>query len=407
MILPGILAIAGMVLGGLTHVSTAAEPAHMTLIRQLGASSYVERKLAAKQLLDIGIEAKPALMRGIRAQDDLEIRLEAHRLLIKVLQNRFDQRIIAFLNDENLEGDHADLPGWSLFREKVEDTPSTRQLYAEMLRAEHDLLVALSGQEKSLGRLLTKRMKKLPHDSVSEPTLATLLLLTMQAQQGNHQQAERFVLVNRLYSILRRADMKDVVLRGEHATQLKKLLVGWIEEAGGGRQHGNLLKLALDYDLGREGVGIARKILNDPESNSSLVPYAAIMLARFGTVKDVKHLKPHLETEKVFHTWSNRQLKKEPIRIQVRDAVLAMIIRLHQEDPAAYGFKLLKSDDKTIYKVYSLGFLDESQRKAAFKKWKERAKADEKQDQDDAESPEDALEPAAATVTQPEDPPME
>ncbi len=49
-----------------------------------------------------------------------------------------------------------------------------------------------------------------------------------------------------------------------------------------------------------------------------------------------------------------------------------MTIRLHNEDPAGYGFKLLTDDDQTIYKVYTFGFLDEEKREAAFAKWKAR-----------------------------------
>ncbi|MFW6169606.1 MAG: hypothetical protein ACODAD_03885 [Planctomycetota bacterium] len=364
--------------GGLAGVSVGGEPvepAHMSWVRQLGASSYANRHRAANKLLEIGIEAKPALMRGIREQDDLEVRLEAHRLLVRILQNRFDARLVAFLNDEDFQG-ASEFPGWRRFREKLGDSRLTRCLYADMLRAENDLLGALSQDGGSLDKHLTERFQSLPHGAVSEATLATLLFLATQPGQ-ERTEADQLLAASHLYSILRRGDIKEVLLQGEYALQLKQLLVGWIEGAGESRQQGNLVRLALEYDLDREGVGIARKILNDPDANSTIVPYAAIMLGRFGTKKDVKHLRPHLNTTKVFHTWSNRQLKKEPIRIQVRDAVLAMIIRLHDEDPAAYGFKLLKSDDKTLYKIYTLGFLGESQRDAAIAKWNARSKAGE------------------------------
>ena len=95
---------------------------------------------------------------------------------------------------------------------------------------------------------------------------------------------------------------------------------------------------------------------------------------------DAKHLEPHLGSTQVFHTWSNAQLKKEPIRIQVRDAVLAMLIRLHGEDPASYGFKLLQPDEKTIYKPYSLGFLEDADRDSALANGKLRSPRRAKQD---------------------------
>ncbi|MFO7901983.1 MAG: hypothetical protein R6U98_04935 [Pirellulaceae bacterium] len=393
---------AALVLGGVASPSAGGEPvepAHMKLVRQLGASSYATRHRAAQELLEIGTEAKPALMRGIREHDDLEVRLEAHRLLVQVLQNRFDARIMAFLNEEDSQG-AGELPGWRQFRERLGDSRPTRYLYADMLRAENDLLVALSRDESSLDKRLAERFQSLPHGSISEATLATLLFLATQVEK-EPTDARHLLAGNHLYSILRRSDVKEALMGGDYSLQLKQLMVDWIEGAGDSGQHGNLLRLALEYDLDEEGVGIARKILDDPDASSTIVPYAAIMLGRFGTKKDVKHLEPHLKTTKVFHTWSNRQLKKEPIRIQVRDAVLAMIIRLHDEDPAAYGFKLLKKDEKTIYKIYTLGFLGESQREAAFEKWNGRSNAGEQLGEGGNEAAAHTGQPGKESVTDP------
>ena len=57
------------------------EPAHMCLVRQLGAASFTQRELAVKQLLDLGMRVKPALLQG------LEQRLHRRLLLLYCLQH--------------------------------------------------------------------------------------------------------------------------------------------------------------------------------------------------------------------------------------------------------------------------------------------------------------------------------
>ena len=192
---------------------------------------------------------------------------------------------------------------------------------------------------------------------------------------------------------------KQALLQGAHATQIKRLLASWIDGIGDSEeQYGwtYAMQLALRFDLSEQGPRVARKVLKNPGIASSSVPYAAIVLGRFGTVKDVKYLEPHLGSTQVFHTWSNKQLKKDgPIRIQVRDAVLAMIIHLHGEDPAAYGFKLLQADELTIYAVYTMGFLEDSERDAAFAKWNARHK-DRKEESEASKEQEATAEKADA-----------
>jgi hypothetical protein len=129
------------------------------------------------------------------------------------------------------------------------------------------------------------------------------------------------------------------------------------------------LRIALSYQLRSSGEQLARRILTSETPNGTAVAYSAMLLARFGDSADLKLLLPHLANTRVFHSWHNGQLKKEPIRIQVRDAVLAMAVRLTDQKPADYGYKLLRPDEDTIYKVYTLGFLEDSEREAAFQKW--------------------------------------
>ncbi len=363
--------------------SEPGAPAHMSLVRQLGADSFARRQSARKKLLVIGIAAKPALIQGMQ-QDDLEIRLGSHRILVQVLQNDFDGRIAAFLDDRSGGGVH-DLPGWRTFRDEVGDNNTTRHLYADMLRAEHELIEALGRKDAALEQMLVDRIQFLMapnmafggrRSPVPGATLATILLIGTQSLKAPTPGAESRSITtttSRIASILNYPNTSRAVLQGAYSPQIKKLLGSWIDGIGDSQQQfgwSYAMQLALKFDLRERGPRIARKVLENPGPSSSSVPYAAIVLGRFGTVQDAQRLEPHLTNTQVFHTWSNTQLKKEPIRIQVRDAVLAIMIRLHGEDPSDYGFKLLQADEQMIYKIYTMGFLEDSQRDAAFAKWK-------------------------------------
>lgn len=383
---------------------------YKSLVSQLGAKSYTKREQARQELLEIGIAAKPALAWGMK-HDDLEIRLGAHRIMIQIMQYDFDARIEAFLNDSGTDGTH-DLPGWPLFRKQVGDTQTTRRLYADMLRAENDLITAVGRNDTSLEQLLIDRIQYLTSSraiingqrpTLTGATLATILFAGIEARKspstGPMTQTVS-LSTSRIYSILNYTATRQAILQGAYSSQIKQLLSGWIDRLSDSQeQYGwsYAMQLALKFDLREQGPKVARKVLKNPGTTSSSIPYAAIVLGRFGTAEDIKELEPHLYDTQVFHTWSNRQLKKEPIRIQVRDAVLAMIIRLNGEDPAAYGFKLLQADETTIYKVYTLGFLEDSERDAALTKWKTRNDKDEEQEKDEVKPKEKKDEDAAAS----------
>ncbi len=368
----------------------STELANMALVRQLGTASFGQRRAAAKELVELGMAAKPALMQGM-AQEDLEVRMAAHRILVQILQTEFDATINAFLSAQTADTG-AKVPGWEPFKANVGDSANSRQLFANMLRAEYQLIVAFDQDDRSLDQLLLERVKSIAstpmlangsRSAIPAPTLATILFLNMHLQQVPQPEtaSANFNLLNaRVLSILNQVAPRETLLREAHLPQIKQLMGNWIERIyNSRRQYGlrNAIKLILKYDLRDKGPPIARKILENPGTNSSSVPNAVIVLGRFGTLEDIKRLEPHLESTQVFHTWSNPQLKKEPIRIQVRDAALAMTIRLHGEDPEAYGFKLLLPDEQTVYKLYSLGFLEDAERDSAFANWKARVKVRE------------------------------
>jgi hypothetical protein len=243
-------------------------------------------------------------------------------------------------------------------------------MFAAMVRDEPELLEMLadvSEPAEALQKLFEQRVQLLSNASrvgrsqhLSIPCIATLLLISQQPQ------VRSIGAESRLYGLLTMQPVKEEITTGDHYPVLQKMLSTWVTN---GQSEHYALRIALAYQLRLAGTQLARRLLAEDDVNYSAVAYAAMLLARFGDSADLELLLPHLSNTNVFHTWHNLQLKKEPIRIQVRDAVLAMAIRLTGQQPADYGYKLLREDEATLYKVYTLGFLEDSEREEAFRKW--------------------------------------
>jgi hypothetical protein len=337
------------------------------LVAKLGHPSFEVREEAAARLQRVGLPARPALLKALKSED-LETRMGAHRVLVYIMQADFDAQLRAFIQGKEIEG--LNLPGWRLFANLAGDTPESRRLFAQMIRDEPELLEKLEeipANADALGKLLEQRVLLLARVShvdrsrhLTVPCVATLLLISQQPEVRSVR-AE-----SRLHTFLTDPSVKQAIVAGTHFSVLQKILTKWV--SSGNSEH-YALRIALAYGLRTSGTELARRILTADAPNGSAIAYSAMVLVRFGESNDLPLLLPHLSNTQVFHSWHNMQLKKEPIRIQVRDAVLAMAIRLTDQDPPDYGFKLLRADQDTVYKVYTLGFLEDSDRETAFQKW--------------------------------------
>ena len=280
------------------------------------------------------------------------------------------------------------MPGWDLFQQQVGDSDLSRRLFTEMMRAESSLLTAFDQGDADLPKQMLGRLLNLSQNNslarngsapqLSRASLATMLFTvaqfeappdSMQAQQLNGQ------LTARLFSLLISTQTMQIFLQESYSPLIKRLLVRWVDTLGKRTDGSHAyfgMQLALKYELKESGVRIARDVLLQKSSSySSSKPYAAILIARFGGLEDARYLEPHLNDTQVFHTWSNAQLKKEPIRIQVRDVMLAMLIRLHGQKPEDFGYKLLEPFPETLYRIWTFGFLEDEERDAAFEKGRE------------------------------------
>lgn len=357
------------------------DPAYSELVRQLGAPEFTTRQAAEQKLLRVGAPAKAALLAG-RRNEDMEIRLASQRILICLAQRACDALTESFLDGDNRVSLDR-LPGWTRLRDRLGDRREVRQLYIRMFRAELELLQALERKDPELLDRWTTQLQTQETLAVPEPqggmglpsgsSLCTLLFVGTEIADQS-QDASRWQVLQPLSQfLLTRLDDQQTARLGLHEPLVRQLLASWADAMGRGNdgvQGTHALLIALKFDLPELGCRLARTILQESRDYPSAKPYAAITLGRFGTVEDAKFLIPHLQDTRVFHTWSNPQLQKDPILIQVRDVMLAMLLRMRGRDPATCGFELLDPFPETLYRIWTFGFLQEPQRVAAFEKWR-------------------------------------
>ncbi len=353
-----------------TSPATTLPAEHSALIQKLGDSSFAVRDAASKLLLKEGLAAKPALLQALK-NPDLEIRLRAHQLLVLVMQQEFELRMAAFVADVEGKLEH-DLPGWQLFQKEVGSARGARELFVEMLKAESALLEACEANDPRSYELLTSRIQTLQgigiagfqQQHVTPGSLATLLFMaaTMQRSQNSA------MVVSQMYSLLSQPIAKQAITTGPRSGMMTKLLESWVVRAADTSTAYYGLLLSLNYDLKDASLNAGRHLLmqNSPPSNS--LPYAAIAVGRFGSKDDVPLLEKHLSNSTVCHTWHNPKFK-DLIKIEIRDIVLAMLVRLTGQSHKQYGFDLLMENPTTLYHIYTFGFPAAAQRDKALAKW--------------------------------------
>jgi hypothetical protein len=338
------------------------------LVEQLGDDSFRTRERAYHELLEIGLPARRALVRGLRSPD-LEIRLRASRLLRQVADEEFEGRLAAFIADVNGTREH-DLPAWKRYRESIGNTRMARTLFVNMIREEMPLLQAFESGRK-LEQLFSQRVKSLqPYSSfnasgprvASSQSLATMLFLVAQPEltvdQITHQQ---------MFSLLQNTGTQNMVKGSPYRDVLLGMLDAWVRTLD--KQLSNAQKITLNYDMKDVGFEIATKHLSDNSISPQILQYAIMGIARFGTAKDIDLLVPQLQNAAVCGNWSNPQIKKGVIKIQVRDVALVMMLEMTGQNHQEYGFTLLKRNPTTVFDGYTCGFVDETQRDKALLMW--------------------------------------
>lgn len=344
------------------------------LIRELGDASFAVRRRATRELTEIGVPAKEALL-AARDHADPEVRRRVREILATVLEIDFQLRLEAFVTDSN-SGEGHGLPGWERFRKFVGDEPIARRLFAEMQRSERALLDADATSPAVASELLDLRCQQIQEDlqeadaglqqEVSLGSLAALWFVAADADVQVPEQVGSYIHAFSLQTTVQRA-----LGSSEYSPLVRSLLGEWIKRPlfdDPATMHRNLI-LALRYDL-KHGIDLARTILRTATMPTSVRACAVLTLARLGGKERLAEVESLLGDETVCDLQNEQPRGATGLQTQVRDIALAALIHLTDQDVQDYGFEHAQDDRLTWFKTSSLGFTDSIQRQAALQKWR-------------------------------------
>jgi hypothetical protein len=340
------------------------------LVRRLGDHSFEAREQASKELLRLGLAAKPALLAGAR-DPDLEIRRRCNDLLPAILEADRLVRLEAFIADKEGKRKH-DLPGWERYRRVAGEDPAARELFVAMQRREPAFLTEAAKDSNRAGEacaaLCGQLYQKLyggPSGSGRQLDLADLapLLLVAGDPRTRVPDPARGMVCNFLYQPQARAAL---ITPG---SPFRKLALTWMErqtdDETAARQ---MFFMAGNLDL-KEGVDLALKVIRDRKLHGRGLASALTILGKLGGKEQTVVLESFLGDARAVATFV---VNKERGKTQVRDVALAMLVHLNGGDHNEYGFVFSRANPALKFSPDFLGFRNDEQRARAFARWKER-----------------------------------
>ena len=329
-----------------------------SLVASMGSDSFQQRQAAMNRLLEIGLPAMSAVDAGA-SHDDFEIRSRCRLVLRVLIDLERKQLIDRFLRTKSID---ESLPGWNDFKRIAGESPSTRQLFAEMLKSDWDLMEKCYSVDASgCGQLIVHRcyaiQRAFRYDRarVSTSRLSTILLAAGKSD---------VVVPNAsvIFGLCSRSEVHSSLVVGEHAATMRHLLDRVVAQQHDASSNSQCLYLSLRYRL-PAGLPIARDAIGDPTSQSYVRLYALQLIGKLGTSDDIKLVEPLLDDETICV-----RLQK----IQIRDAALATLAIMANENPKEYGLSKIRLDRTNLFSVTSIGFESEAARAAGIQRWRNR-----------------------------------
>jgi RNA polymerase sigma factor (sigma-70 family) len=384
----------------------AKDDAAAKLVEQLGAEKFVAREAAQKALRELGAKAHPALRVGLKSENP-EVRVRCAKVLTQIRKDALDDLVKNF--DPKMESvpDH---PLWNRFRAIAGDSRATRELFARIIADARlvqmlDVAEALPADRVRLYRdevawqscnaffvvagetvgghnMLRGGPKatelKPPPEPVTSVNLAAYFFLGSYPETAievtGKDRAGRPIceglIVETFEFSMENAPVRPVIW---------KLFAAWLDnrvdrdtlESGYWRATMNAIP---------DAASAARRLLAAEKLPSPAKAYAAIYLARVGKRTDSALITPLLDDATV----ARAVIYDKPAPVQVRDAALAACLLLHGENPADYGFDVLRkrgSPKADAFDMAWLGFWSDGARTATHKKAKEWLDSQEKKDE--------------------------
>ncbi len=343
------------------------------LVRQLGSAQYQRRARATRRLIDMGLEAEPAVRQGL-ANDDAEIRQRCHRIHETIIAADRSRRLNDFVQHRTAAS--AIFPCWSLVSSRVGDVPDARSLLAEALREDwvsleafHALSTLDPGAATNAARtfgLTVRQLQAAGDQQHASPTLGQIAvpLVMSCAPQLEPTAADRAAFLEILHHLRPSDEASDPWNNSTFRRLVGSFLATSVEPVAAYQA----CTLALRYNLA-DAVAPASALLLAENTAPYKLQYAMLTLARFGDEAHRELLYPYLENRDVCFRRSSQS--DNGVECQVRDVALAACVYLSGESPEDYGFPAIQRNSYSIFQPNSLGFASDVARESALFKFRE------------------------------------
>jgi hypothetical protein len=354
------------------------------LVKQLGHARFATREAAAKQILEMGGAAVPALVVGAKSEDE-EIRARSAVLLPQAKAAAWKRRADAFLADKDGKEKH-DLPLLAEW-EKLTGKPDagTRKLFAEIVRTSGEFLEEAAGPKAASVltkkcSLIRERLRTGSGQMKAEPgeLAAVLFVDTLGATAKTSGGRGRGPRTAALSPLLANPVWPEALDAPDTGPILRKLLVRWVESRGVQESvHQQFAALVRKKPFPEAAAPLAR-LAKDKKADVFSVRVLAIeALGKVGGT-EAKAALTELISDKtaIFGQGEDEH--------RISDMALAALVTMTGKKLSDYGldsntsigFSTDEDDEEINLHIY--GFRNNDARTKAIQKWKdETAKKDE------------------------------
>jgi hypothetical protein len=301
-------------------------------------------------LLEIGLRALPELRTGT-ANPDAEV---ASRCVELTKQIRAAEREAIISGKKNMPGEAG-----KRFKELVGDSKGSRTLFADMLENERRAAVAelvaadpakatvfYRAEVAYVDQTWKKRFAELDGQAAKPQTKMKLRMASQETVPpgevvlvfllGSYPLPAGENDVADVESVLK-ASFIDLATLGGFAEPFRKLFVVWLEQ----RRDQNAVKAGLYgalFGVIPEAAPVARRVLADKKSETSLADTAALVLGNLGSVDDLSLLEALRDDTRTYASVAATKVGEETVKVQVRDQATAMSLQLRKAQSFTYGF---------------------------------------------------------------------
>ncbi len=320
------------------------------VIAQLASPTFAERERATEEILRIGMPIIPLLREAAESRDDAELAARAQVALLKMTTGDFEARIADFLAGKDVGGYFR---GWPMVSATLGDSPETRDLFAQLMRAHPDLIESLDGTTRerivSVEQTSQKVQQAMREALVFPTTVDAIALLLPLADPAvalslGYEGALISVLTKQMAALQRDTRLwpKVGVLVGEWVARSRL------------ENRSDVLWYSMQWDIDAGGTLAVRTLGETTDIETLQMAMQAI--SRFGTVADAQALGPFLDDSRSAVTRMPVMVGDETLRVSVADAALAAIAILYQVPHTELGMEHVELHIKVGYLTDTAGY---------------------------------------------------